>query len=91
MVKRQWREPLWDGSPLNGRTILLWAEQGLGDTLQAIRFAPLVKQQGGTVVVRCPEKLTRLLSGCPGIDCLVPIDAPLPAYDVQAPLLSLPH
>jgi tetratricopeptide (TPR) repeat protein len=82
---------MWDGSPLKGKTILLWAEQGFGDSIQFIRYASLVKQQGGTVVVRCPEKLTRLLSGCPGIDRLASIEAPLPAYDVQAPLLSLPR
>jgi len=84
-------QPLWDGSPLKGQTILLWAEQGLGDTIHFIRYAALVKQQGGTVVVQCPAKLSSLLSSCPGIDRLVPHNAPLPAYDVQAPLLSLPR
>ncbi len=84
-------QPLWDGSPLKGQTILLWAEQGLGDTIQFIRYAALVKQQGGTVVVQCPAKLSRLLSSCPGIDRLVPHNVPLPAFDVQAPLLSLPR
>jgi tetratricopeptide (TPR) repeat protein len=90
MVGRPCREPLWDGSPLNGRTILLWAEQGLGDTLQAIRFAPLVKQRGGTVVVECQAPLVPLLSRCAGIDRLVPRGSPAPAVDVQAPLMSLP-
>jgi tetratricopeptide (TPR) repeat protein len=84
-------QPLWDGSPLKGQTILLWAEQGLGDTIHFIRYATLVKQQGGTVVVQCPAKLSRLLSSCPGIDRLVSHNAPLPTYDVQAPLLSLPR
>jgi tetratricopeptide (TPR) repeat protein len=90
MVGRQCREPLWDGSPLNGKTILLWAEQGLGDTLQAIRFAPLVKQRGGAVVVECQAPLVPLLSRCAGIDRLVPRGSPAPAVDVQAPLMSLP-
>jgi hypothetical protein len=84
-------QPLWDGSPFKGQTILLWAEQGLGDTIQFIRYASLVKQQGGSVVVQCPAKLTRLLAGCPGIDRLTPHNAPLSAYDVQAPLMSLPR
>ena len=44
----------WDGSPLHGRTILLYAEQGLGDTLQFIRYAPLVKERGGKVHCRVP-------------------------------------
>jgi tetratricopeptide (TPR) repeat protein len=84
------RQPLWDGGTLHGRTVLLHAEQGLGDTLQFIRFAPLVKQRGGTVVVACPPPLARLLGTCPGIDCVVPGGASLPDFDVHAPLLSLP-
>ena len=56
-------EPLWDGSPLDGRTILLRAEQGLGDTLQFIRYASLVERRGGRVVVSCPGSLARLAAG----------------------------
>jgi tetratricopeptide (TPR) repeat protein len=82
--------PLWDGSPLAGKTILLHAEQGLGDTIQFVRYAPLVKQRGGTVIVECPTALATLLGGCPGIDRIVPRGSPAPPYDVQAPLLSLP-
>ena len=67
------------------------AEQGLGDTLQFIRYAPLVKQRGGIVLVKCPKDLTPLLARCPGIDRLLPFDSPLPPFDVHAPLLSLPR
>jgi len=88
---RPFSQPLWDGSALSGRTILLVAEQGLGDTLQSIRYAPLVKQRGGTVIVECLPPLLRLLAGFPGIDRLVARGSPLPAFDVQAPLLSLPR
>lgn len=84
------QQPLWDGGPLNGRTILLLAEQGLGDTLQFIRYAPLVKERGGRVLVACPAALTRILARSPGIDQLVTPDA-LPPFDVYAPVLSLPH
>jgi Flp pilus assembly protein TadD len=83
--------PLWDGSPLKGQTILLWAEQGLGDTIHFIRYASLVKQQGCKVLLRCAPELTRLLSSCPGIDQVQPHDPPSPSYDVHAPLLSLPR
>src|SRR5208282_2810674 len=75
---------------LAGRTILLLAEQGLGDTLHFIRYAPLVKQLGGTVVVECQPALMRLLAGAAGIDLLVARGWPLPAFDVHASLLSLP-
>ena len=83
-------QPLWDGSSLSGKTILLWAEQGLGDTLQFVRYAPLVKQQGGTVLLLCPDELGRILQTCVGIDHLVTGDSPLPPFDVQVPLMSLP-
>jgi hypothetical protein len=63
--------PRWDGSALDGRAVLLHAEQGLGDTLQFVRYAPLVKRRGGTVVVACPEGLLGLLARTPGIDRVV--------------------
>ena len=80
----------WDGKPLEGRTILLHAEQGLGDTFQFIRYAALVKERGGTVLAACQPELLGVLSGCRGIDQLLPLGEALPACAVQAPLLSLP-
>jgi tetratricopeptide (TPR) repeat protein len=88
--RRPFAQPAWDGAPLEGRTILLHAEQGLGDTLHFIRYAPLVQQRGGRVVVECQPALKRLLGACRGIDQLVVQGEPLPAFDVHAPLLSLP-
>ena len=88
--ERRLPRPRWDGSPLTGRTILLYAEQGLGDTFQFVRYAPLLKERGATVIVECQEALVRILAGCPGIDRIVPRGEPLPEYDVQAPFLSLP-
>lgn len=85
------REPAWDGSPLGGRTILVHTEQGLGDVMQFVRYLPLVKARGGTVLLQCPEVLHALLGRCRGIDRLLPQKAPLPPFDVQAPLLSLPR
>jgi tetratricopeptide (TPR) repeat protein len=84
------RCPRWDGSPLAGRTILLSAEQGLGDTMHFIRYAPLVKQRGGTVIAACQKPLVPLLGSCRGIDRLVAFGADLPDFDVWAPLMSLP-
>ena len=82
--------PQWDGSDLTGRTILLHGEQGLGDTLQFVRYAPLVKQRGGTVILECQPALVRFLNDMPGVDYVLAGGSPLPPYDVQAPLLSLP-
>ncbi len=84
-------QPLWDGSSLDGKTILLSAEQGLGDTLQFIRYALLVKERGGNVVLECPAELVRLAQSCPGVDQIVMQGRSRPAFDVQAPLLSLPY
>jgi hypothetical protein len=72
------------------KTIPLWWEQRLGDTLQFVRYVALVKARGGTVVLECPARMVPLLSTCPGVDRLVAEGEPLPGFDVQAPLLSLP-
>lgn len=83
--------PRWDGSPLGGAPILLHANQGLGDTIQFIRYAPLVKSRGGTVIVQCQPELIPLLSNCGGIALLTANEAPPPpVFTVQAPMLSLP-
>jgi tetratricopeptide (TPR) repeat protein len=89
--RRELNRPMWDGSPLNGKTILLYAEMGLGDTIHFIRYAPLVKERGGRVVVEMPEALLSILARTPGIDGFVTPQAPLPEFDVYAPLPSLPH
>lgn len=90
---RSFAQPAWDGSPLNGATILLYAEpgSGFGDTIQFIRYAPLVAQRGGRVIVECQPPVLGLLKTVPGIETLIAAGMPLPAFDVQASLLSLPY
>ena len=90
-VPRHFAEPLWDGSPLDGRRILLHAEQGLGDVLQFIRYAPMVYDRGGRVIVECHPPLLELLQGVRGIEELIALGDPLPEFDCHAPLMSLPH
>ena len=87
---RGFSQPFWDGLPLQGRVILLHAEQGLGDTIQFVRYVAPVKQRGGVVIVECPGPLLSLLTSHAGIDRLVRWGNELPAFDVQSPLLSLP-
>ncbi len=89
--RRTFAQPLWDGSPLGGKTVFAYEDGGWGDLLQFVRYAPLIKERGGVVLFECPARLVELLSTAPGIDCLVPRGAPLPAYDVQVPLMSLPR
>jgi Flp pilus assembly protein TadD len=90
--KPPYSQPVWDGSPLAGRTILLYTEQGSGDIFQCVRFASAVKPRGGTVVLAAPERLHPLLATAPGIDRLVPRDDPHPepACHLQHALMSLP-
>jgi tetratricopeptide (TPR) repeat protein len=89
--RREFVQPRWThGMPLAGRTILLYAEQGLGDTLQFCRYVPLVKALGATVVLEVQRELTGLLASLRGVDALVARGGPLPPFDLHCPLLSLP-
>ncbi len=87
---RKFTQPRWEGEALDGRRILLHSEQGLGDTLQFIRYARLVKERGGTVLLRAPKPLLRFLQQCPYLDGVFPDGGELPDFDLQVPLLSLP-
>lgn len=82
--------PQWTGEDIRGRTILLHAEQGLGDVLQFIRFACPVKRRGARVIAACPDSTLRLIATCPGVDVVQDWYAPIPPCDVQSSLMSLP-
>src|SRR6266699_433316 len=84
--------PLWLGEyPLSRKTILLHAEQGLGDTIQFARYAPLVARSGAKVVLEVPVELTALLARLEGVSAVVARGEPLPACDLHCPLGSLPR
>jgi tetratricopeptide (TPR) repeat protein len=84
-------EKRWDGSPLQERTLVVTAEQGLGDTLQFIRYVPLVQRQRGRIILQCQPPLRQLLTECWGMADIVTLDSPAPRFDVWAPLQSLPN
>ena len=88
---RPFPRPLWDGSPLRGRSIMIHCEQGLGDTFQFLRYIPLVKERGGRVILICQPALKALLLSLPIADVLLAQGDPIPPFDVHAPLLSLPR
>ena len=86
-----YREPAWNGERLPDGTILLHAEQGFGDTLQAVRYAPLVAERCKAVVLECQPQLKRLLAGTPGLSSVHAAGEPLPRFDAHLPLMSLPR
>lgn len=92
--RRDFPQPLWNGEPFDGRTLLLHTEQGVGDVLQFLRFLPMIverKGKGGRIVLECHDSLTSLLDGFPGIDDMIERFAPPPPADLQLPLLSAPR
>lgn len=91
MMQPRWREQRWQGEALGPRTLLLWAEQGLGDTLQMVRFVPQVRaaNPGARIVLAVQDSLLRLFAQLEGVTVL-PLSGALPAYDCQLPLMSLP-
>jgi tetratricopeptide (TPR) repeat protein len=89
--RRSFTAPLWLGeSSLDGKTILLHAEQGFGDTLQFVRYAPLLAGHGANVVLEVQPELARLLSSLPDVAAVIARGKPLPHFDCHCPLLSLP-
>ncbi|WP_395055252.1 tetratricopeptide repeat protein [Polaromonas sp.] len=88
---RQFSQPLWLGAePLHGKTILLHAEQGFGDTLQFCRYAKRVNDLGARVILEVQAPLAGLLAQLDGVAHVLKRGEPLPAFDCHCPLLSLP-
>ncbi|MDP3163385.1 MAG: tetratricopeptide repeat-containing glycosyltransferase family protein [Reyranella sp.] len=87
----EFSQPAWDGGPLQGKRILLYPEQGLGDVLLFVRFARDLKSRGATVLVLCQALLKELLAGVDFIDEVVAEGEKLPDFDVHASMVSLPH
>lgn len=93
--RRDFKQPMWDGSPLNGRTLLLHTEQGVGDVLQFLRFLPdIVALKGGDkpgrLVFEVHDTVMSLVSDVPGVDQTIERFAKPPHFDVHLPLLSAP-
>jgi tetratricopeptide (TPR) repeat protein len=89
--RRDFAAPLWLGKEsVAGKTVLLHAEQGFGDTLQFVRYAPLVARQGATVLLEVQPELQLLLSRTEGVARVLPRGEELPPFDLHCPLMSLP-
>lgn len=88
---RSFTQPLWLGEvPLAGKTLLLHAEHGFGDTLQFCRYAPLLAARGARIVLQVPPVLKSLCRTLAGVDTLIDFDESLPPFDFHIPLMSLP-
>jgi tetratricopeptide (TPR) repeat protein len=88
---RRLNTPLWDGRPLPDGTLLIWAEQGLGDTLEFCRYVPLAAERArATVLVATPETRRLLTTLHPAVPVIGAEDG-VPAHDVQCPIPSLPR
>ncbi|MDR3464781.1 MAG: tetratricopeptide repeat protein [Xanthobacteraceae bacterium] len=83
-------EPEWQGEALAGRTLLLFAEAGLGDVLQFVRYLPMVAAMGGSIVLQVQPALVSLLRMSCGVT-VVGRGEPLPPFDLQLPLMDLPR
>ncbi|MGD1704868.1 tetratricopeptide repeat protein, partial [Dapis sp. BLCC M229] len=91
-TSRNFSQPLWDGSNFQGKTLLVYTEQGLGDSIQFIRYIPLVKKLEGRVIVELHQAGLKLLfTTVSGIDKLLIRGENLPDFHLQIPLMSLPR
>jgi tetratricopeptide (TPR) repeat protein len=89
--RKEFRKPPWLGeAPLAGKTIVLHAEQGLGDTVMFARYVPVLAREGAKVVLEVQPELKALLAGLSGVASVVARGEPLPAFDLHCPLGSLP-
>lgn len=82
--------PRWRGEDLSGKTILVYEEQGFGDSMLCSRYLPLVKARGARLIVECKKPLHRLFAGIGAIDELVETAPVAGSYDYQVPMMSLP-
>ena len=89
--RREFAQALWRGEPLAGRRILLWSEQGAGDGIQFVRFAPLVRAAGGNVVLEMLPHIERLTTWMEGGFPVGNALTPGVKFDVHCPLMSLPQ
>jgi tetratricopeptide (TPR) repeat protein len=87
---RRFDIPAWEGQALSGKRLLVWSEQGLGDSLQFVRFAVSSRERGAVVIFHGEPRLVRLFRSCGGFDEVHPRDAQRPGADYQASLISLP-
>ncbi len=91
IARRDFAQPQWRGEPIEGKTILLHSEQGMGDAIQFCRYVPLVAARGARVILEVDRRLQELMSSLDGTAQVLPAGDALPEFDLHCPLLSLPR
>jgi tetratricopeptide (TPR) repeat protein len=90
-VWRTFEQPLWDGTSLNGRTVLLWTLLGRGDSIHFLRYIKFAREHGGRIIVECNHPgLADFVERMPEVERVVRRGSPLPSFDVHAPLVFFP-
>ena len=89
--QRHFEAPRWAGETFRDRTLLVWAEQGFGDSIQFVRYLAEVKALGGQVLLQVQPALVSLLCTCPGVDLVLSEQQEPPPFDLQVPILALPQ
>ena len=88
---RSFSQPQWKGEAISDHTVLIHAEQGFGDTLQFCRYADLIKEKGGHIIMEVPLPLVRIIKSMPSVERVIAQGAPLPSnFDFHCPMMSLP-
>lgn len=89
-LRRDHLAPAWQGNDIQNGTLLLWTEQGLGDSIQFVRLAEQARKLCGRIILQCQPSLKWLLQTVPGIDEVIGTNDPRPIHEAQASLMSLP-
>ncbi|MDP6595415.1 MAG: tetratricopeptide repeat protein [Candidatus Poribacteria bacterium] len=92
--QRDFLQPFWDGSSFEDKTLLIYSEQGLGDTIQFVRFLPTLAKMGNKIAIQCQDQLKTLLQPLESLSHLVGVfnsTDKLPHFDICLPLMSLPY
>jgi tetratricopeptide (TPR) repeat protein len=88
--RRYFEQPCWDGTVDDRLTVLVWADQALGDAIQFARYIPLLRVRVARVILQCQSRLVPLLRRVSGVDICIGHDAPVPRFDAHVPLSYLP-
>jgi len=90
-LKKNFTDTKWEGQTLEGKTLMIFTEQGYGDTIQFVRYLPLINKGSGKIIIECRASLVDLIKTLDNVDMVISRGEPLPSHDYYMPLLSLPH